>query len=143
KAKAIRLEAREKGRPVNEIFNEHAEWYVKSYFHDARIERLYQEYHEQAIKSTGLPMQIIDDQALPMVEMTPKQMQNLQREFDDIYKNFRSHLMEQSKKALMRNDMARVEEYARQFDALTNKMRPNVKQVNEVIVNKANQARML
>lgn len=135
--------ANDTGMDLDKFINAQIDNYLKSNYPDDKIKEIFDGFHKMALKKSELPKGSLGDEAMPMVELNGKQIKGIRTEWDDAYDEYLQTLNRSQMRALERGDNTRLRELEKRFEKLAKRTPPQIKQVNDAIVMKANQARKL
>lgn len=128
---------------VDEYISERIEEYLQHNYSDDTLKELFDSYHKRSIGDAKLSDQILGRDSTPMVEMNTEQIQGIRQAWDEAYQAQLNALNNAMSGARQRGDMKRIGEIQKRMERFAQRTPPQIKQVNDVIVSKANQARKL
>lgn len=135
--------ARTSGRDLDKLVQDEVDMFLKDKYPESAMRDIYEGYYQDALARTGLPKNIRDEDAMPMVELSRRQISDMRYTYNVAHREHETMLKKSMMKAYKRGDMKRVEELEVRFAKLAERQPPQIKQVNDAIVNQANQARQL
>lgn len=101
---------------------------------------MFDSFHDNKFSMIGMDKKTFRDTATPMLEMKPEQLQILQEQYKDIVNEFRDKVYKMGQNVTTPEQIERVKKAQETLDNL----HPlEMKQVHEVIVDKANKARQI
>ncbi len=157
---AIKADAVTRDIPESQAFSEEVKRFLDREFPADKRNELYQGFVKEGAERVGITDQFLNKSATPMVEFTPEQARNFhdyhQEVLSDLrenikgnYTRFRKRLQIQYPKATpeqiktLMQESGTIQRSLRNLDLIQKKGTPQMMQVNDVIVQKANQARKL
>lgn len=131
-------------RSLDDVINSQVDDFLKKTYNDEVVGDLWESYIKKAKKDSEMPNGILDSDATPMTEITPAQGDKIMKAFQDAY-NEQNRIIRNSRERLERlgGTEAEFNKVMARFEKLDKRTPPQIKQVNENIVLKANQARKI
>lgn len=117
--------------------------YIAKNWPEEKIQSYWDKSHSGLLRYTGIPGKSLDEQAVPMVELSVEQMNKFHNAWDSVYDKLKSSLENSRVSAGRREDPVRLRELEVMMEKMRHRTRPVIKQVSDVIVEDANRARKL
>lgn len=140
---SIQEMARRSNLDPQKLIQQNIDEFLKKEYPDEKMGEIFKGLQEDAIKGTKLPKDIMGREGVPMVEMQSEQINAMRGTWNNVYEAYSMSLQRSLNNAMQRGDMVRVAEVQKRIDGLSKRTPPQIKQVNDTIVMKANQARKL
>jgi endonuclease YncB( thermonuclease family) len=139
----FKMFARKSGMDEGSFISKQVDEYLKRNYPDEKMGEIFENLHKRVLKETRLSDDILGREGVPMVEMSSEQITAMRNAWDSAYDMQRISLDRSLRMALERGDTPRVAELQKRMEKFGKRTPPQIKQVNDVIVGKANQARKM
>lgn len=142
--KQIKATAKMSGMDENVLIEKSIQQFLTTNFTPEKKKELYEEMWNYVTKSNGLPKKgEFADVITPMVELNSKQVKSLRDSYTQVMAQYEQHLQQQLYNAGLRGNTSRIQAIQKQMEEIQTFTPYQVVQVNDVIVEKANQARKI